>query len=140
MSDAAEDPVVGDVLAWQRANARRARLAASQDTRPKVKDPKRCHYCLRPGGTRDHVVPRSLLRQLFLVRAGSGPQWPPNIVPCCERCNQLKGDKRSDCTCELCEVAWNTYGPTHRAWPEVVPVMTLAALANEEPYPPGWPG
>jgi 5-methylcytosine-specific restriction endonuclease McrA len=40
-----------------------------------------CHYCGEPATTRDHVVPVSKGG-----RAGNG-----NIVPACNRCNQLKG-------------------------------------------------
>jgi hypothetical protein len=92
--------------------------------------PRWCHYCDQPGATRDHVVPRSLLRHVAVVRAGSGPEWPANVVPCCLRCNQMKGDKRSDCECQTCVVAWAVYGPVNRPWPEVVPVRALAVVQD----------
>lgn len=40
-----------------------------------------CHYCGGPGGTVDHIIPRS---------HGGRPVFE-NCVPACERCNNLRG-------------------------------------------------
>lgn len=42
-----------------------------------------CHYCGAPGGTIDHVVPRSK----------GGTSGARNCVPACAWCNEKKGDK-----------------------------------------------
>lgn len=46
------------------------------------RDRHRCGYCLRPATTVDHVVPRS---------RGGADAWE-NLVACCQRCNNRKGD------------------------------------------------
>lgn len=44
-----------------------------------------CHYCNRPlnryNRTRDHKIPK----------ARGGARVPDNVVPCCRKCNGLKG-------------------------------------------------
>lgn len=87
-----------------------------------------CHYCERPANTRDHIVPRTLTRKFFPFGT---PHWAPtNIVPACVRCNQLKGDKRSDCKCATCELAWETYGPPAEREVSTVRVRLLAARSD----------
>lgn len=80
---------------------------------------KRCHYCGADALTRDHVVPRSLLSELSADDLASGPR---NVVPACEKCNQKKGSKRSNCRCQVCAVAWRVLGPV--GW-QTIPVVSL---------------
>jgi 5-methylcytosine-specific restriction endonuclease McrA len=47
------------------------------------RDAHRCAYCGKAASTIDHVLPRS---------RGGGDSWE-NLVACCLRCNNLKGDK-----------------------------------------------
>lgn len=64
----------------------------------------KCHYCREyPANTKDHIVPRA---KLILQR--HIPDWFRrfNKVPCCQKCNNAKGDKRSNCDCPQCEWAW----------------------------------
>lgn len=41
----------------------------------------RCHYCGGPGGTIDHIIPRSK----------GGPNTASNCVPACGPCNNFRG-------------------------------------------------
>ncbi len=82
-----------------------------------------CHYCGGRAGTRDHIVPRCLLRRPFVPIPGAA-----NIVHACERCNQLKGWARAACSCIVCCVAWNKYGP----WDLTIEVVDVRALALAE--------
>lgn len=50
----------------------------------------RCAYCQKPADTVDHVQPRS---------RGGANSWE-NLVACCLRCNNLKGDR------SLAELGW----------------------------------
>ncbi len=47
------------------------------------RDGHRCGYCAKPAATIDHVLPRS---------RGGGDSWE-NLVACCLRCNNAKGDR-----------------------------------------------
>ncbi|CEA09841.1 CRISPR-associated endonuclease Cas9 [Arthrobacter saudimassiliensis] len=47
------------------------------------RDDHRCAYCGKAAATVDHVVPKS---------RGGGDSWE-NLVACCLRCNNAKGDK-----------------------------------------------
>lgn len=47
------------------------------------RDGSRCGYCASPATTIDHVVPRS---------RGGADSWE-NLVACCLRCNNAKGDR-----------------------------------------------
>lgn len=47
------------------------------------RDAHRCAYCAKGASTIDHVLPRS---------RGGGDSWE-NLVACCLRCNNLKGDR-----------------------------------------------
>jgi 5-methylcytosine-specific restriction endonuclease McrA len=47
------------------------------------RDGQRCAYCLGHASTIDHVIPRS---------RGGGDAWD-NLVACCLKCNNAKGDK-----------------------------------------------
>jgi len=104
-----DDPVA-DVLAWRRANERRAYLASEQRKLAVVElhdiTEALCHYCGGVATTRDHIVPRS--RRTTRAR----DMGVPNLVPACQPCNQRKADYRSDCTCPICVEAWAVHGPT----------------------------
>jgi len=54
------------------------------------RDSNRCAYCSRPANTIDHVQPKS---------RGGKDTWE-NLVACCLKCNNLKGDKT------LAELGW----------------------------------
>jgi 5-methylcytosine-specific restriction endonuclease McrA len=47
------------------------------------RDANRCAYCSAPANTIDHVLPRS---------RGGADSWE-NLVACCFRCNNVKGDR-----------------------------------------------
>jgi 5-methylcytosine-specific restriction endonuclease McrA len=47
------------------------------------RDAQRCGYCASPATTIDHVLPRS---------RGGADSWE-NLVACCLRCNNIKGDR-----------------------------------------------
>ncbi len=55
------------------------------------RDMHRCAYCQRPANTIDHVQPKS---------RGGADSWE-NLVACCLRCNNKKGDKT------LAEIGWS---------------------------------
>lgn len=131
---AASDDPVQRVLAWRRANERREALAGAEPVRAKkaTPPPAPCHYCGGPAGTRDHIVPRSALRRAGLINS-----QVPNVVPACERCNQLKADRRSDCDCTTCLTAWAVLGPLERRIP-VFPVKALAALIDGDSGDEAW--
>ncbi len=50
------------------------------------RDSHRCAYCRRSAATVDHVLPRS---------RGGADTWT-NLVACCVRCNNVKGDRTPD--------------------------------------------
>ncbi len=88
------------------------------------RDGNRCAYCGKSATTIDHVLPRS--------RGGSGT-WE-NLVACCLRCNNVKGDRTP------AEMSWSLRltpgtprGPqwsvrgTERADPRWEPYLSLAA-------------
>jgi 5-methylcytosine-specific restriction endonuclease McrA len=54
------------------------------------RDAWRCAYCQKPANTIDHVQPKS---------RGGAETWE-NLVACCLKCNNLKGDKT------LAEIGW----------------------------------
>lgn len=54
------------------------------------RDSHRCGYCGKPASTIDHIVPRS---------KGGQDSWE-NLVACCLRCNNVKGDRM------LAELGW----------------------------------
>lgn len=60
------------------------------------RDQNRCAYCAKPANTIDHVQPKS---------RGGKDTWE-NLVACCLRCNNKKGDKT------LSEIGWTlNYSP-----------------------------
>jgi 5-methylcytosine-specific restriction endonuclease McrA len=68
------------------------------------RDGHRCAYCGGHGSTVDHVLPRS---------RGGRDSWE-NLVGCCVRCNNLKGDRTPD---EMGWVLrWRAYTPRGAAW------------------------
>jgi hypothetical protein len=73
---------------------------------------KRCHYCPRPATTKDHIVPRVLVK-IRIAQTGPVDQrvHSRNQVPACEDCNGTKDRFRSDCNCNKCTQAWNNLGP-----------------------------
>lgn len=88
------------------------------------RDGHRCAYCGKSATTIDHVQPRS---------RGGKDSWE-NLVACCLRCNNLKGDRTPQ------EMAWSLrttpgapYGPqwsvrgTDRAEPSWEPYLVMAA-------------
>lgn len=67
-----------------------------------------CHYCPGLGKTRDHIVPRCLVRELARL-VDMSDMYGKNTVHACESCNQAKGHGRGSCICERCVQAWNLY-------------------------------
>ncbi|MFZ5871133.1 MAG: HNH endonuclease [Actinomycetota bacterium] len=80
------------------------------------RDGHRCAYCRRSAATVDHVLPRSR----------GGPETWENLVACCVRCNNLKGDRTPE------EMGWVLQAvpraPLGHAW----------ALRHAEPLHPLW--
>lgn len=90
-ADAAH-PVFGSARSWERPSvillSRNVRIPVTRRvpvSRRGVlrRDSQRCGYCGRAASTVDHVVPRS---------RGGGDSWE-NLVACCLRCNNSKGDR-----------------------------------------------
>lgn len=67
-----------------------------------------CHYCFGRATTKDHVVPRFLVRELGHLVNTEG-MFMLNQVPSCDLCNQLKGSSRGWCFCAMCVRAWDLY-------------------------------
>jgi 5-methylcytosine-specific restriction endonuclease McrA len=80
------------------------------------RDGHRCAYCRRSATTVDHVLPRSR----------GGPDSWENLVACCVRCNNAKGDRTPD------ELGW-VLQVTPRA-----PRGHLWLLRGSEPRSPLW--
>lgn len=88
------------------------------------RDAHRCGYCNKGATTIDHVLPRS---------RGGADSWE-NLVACCLRCNNLKGDRTPQ---EMgWELRWALHPPrgsqwtvrgTERADPVWEPYLALAA-------------
>ncbi len=88
------------------------------------RDGHRCAYCATVATTIDHVLPRS---------RGGADSWE-NLVACCLRCNNVKGDRTPQ---EMgWELRWNPQPPrggqwvvrgTERADPTWEPYLSLAA-------------
>ncbi|MFP5334761.1 MAG: HNH endonuclease [Actinomycetes bacterium] len=80
------------------------------------RDGHRCAYCRRSAHTIDHVLPRSR----------GGPDSWENLVACCVRCNNAKGDRTPE------EMGWvlqaTPRAPRGHAW----------ALRYAEPLHPLW--
>ncbi|WP_353987421.1 HNH endonuclease [Ruicaihuangia caeni] len=92
LSSDAEHPVVGASCSWERPSVillrRYVRLPQARSvavSRRGVlrRDGHRCAYCGGGATTIDHVVPRS---------RGGGDSWE-NLVACCLKCNNVKGDR-----------------------------------------------
>jgi 5-methylcytosine-specific restriction endonuclease McrA len=88
------------------------------------RDSHRCAYCGASASTIDHVLPRS---------RGGGDSWE-NLVACCLRCNNVKGDRTPQ------EMSWElrftptpprgaqwTVRGTERSDPRWEPYLALAA-------------
>lgn len=67
-----------------------------------------CHYCMARATSKDHIVPRYLVRELGRLVNLEGIHML-NQVPCCDLCNQLKGTSRGWCYCHQCVRAWDVY-------------------------------
>ncbi len=88
------------------------------------RDEHRCAYCGKSAGTIDHVLPRS---------RGGRDTWE-NLVACCLRCNNVKGDRTpQEMGWELSLVPspprgaqWTVRG-TERSDPRWEPYLALAA-------------
>lgn len=80
------------------------------------RDAQRCAYCRGPATTVDHVLPRSR----------GGPDSWENLVACCVRCNNVKGNRTPE------ELGWTLHvvpRPPHGpAW----------TLRHAEPLHPLW--
>lgn len=88
------------------------------------RDGHRCGYCLKSASTIDHILPRS---------RGGADSWE-NLVACCLRCNNVKGDRTpQEMNWELQWVPqpprgaqWTVRG-SDRADPAWEPYLALAA-------------
>lgn len=92
LSQDAEHPVFGSSGTWQRPSVillrRYVRVPSGRAvpvSRRGVlrRDSQRCAYCGGSASTIDHVLPRS---------RGGADSWE-NLVACCLRCNNIKGDR-----------------------------------------------
>jgi len=88
----AEHPVFGSTGAWDRPSViilrRYVRIPNGRNvpvSRRGVlrRDNSRCGYCLGSASTIDHIIPRS---------RGGKDTWE-NLVACCLKCNNIKGDR-----------------------------------------------
>ena len=87
-----EHPVLSASGEWERPSVillrRYVRIPSGRNvpvSRPGVlrRDNQRCAYCSASASTIDHVIPRS---------RGGADSWE-NLVACCLRCNNVKGDR-----------------------------------------------
>lgn len=89
-----------------------------------------CHYCgTNVGDTQDHIVAR------YWYNPRHVPQnvAEANKVPCCSHCNGLKGHFRSECECNLCEIAWTLMAPYILPRKKSdIPVATMIGLAEKQ--------
>lgn len=88
----------------------------------------KCHYCPKPGDTKEHIVPKLYLRGMTI------PAWlrSRNIVRACHSCNHRKKHYRSNCTCTLCVELWNLLGPLDKnGKPLKIPVIDLVCVMEE---------
>ena len=88
----ADNPVFGSTGAWERPSViilrRYVRVPSGRSvpvSRRGVlrRDAHRCGYCGSSANTIDHILPRS---------RGGKDSWE-NLIACCLKCNNLKGDK-----------------------------------------------
>jgi len=80
------------------------------------RDMHRCAYCQRPANTIDHVQPKS---------RGGADSWE-NLVACCLRCNNKKGDKT------LGEMGWSLdFAPK-------MPAGNVWMVRGAERFEPEW--
>jgi HNH endonuclease len=85
----------------------------------KIKKGSSCHYCKKAATTRDHIVPKCIVNARYDRKIS-------NFVPCCTDCNRKKANKRSNCPCNICELAWETYGPPNYIELEVIDMLGLS--------------
>ncbi|GGA62684.1 HNH endonuclease [Pseudoclavibacter endophyticus] len=119
----AEHPVCGVDDAWARPRVillrNYIRIPMSRTapvTRRGVlrRDRARCGYCGATAGTVDHILPRS---------RGGVDSWE-NLVACCLRCNNLKGDRTP---AEMgWSLRWKPQAPREGAW-------TVRGVEREQP-------
>jgi 5-methylcytosine-specific restriction endonuclease McrA len=80
------------------------------------RDAHRCAYCQRSASTVDHIQPRS---------KGGDDSWE-NLVACCLRCNNKKGDRT------LAEMGWElSFSPR-------MPAGTIWMVRGTERFEPEW--
>lgn len=80
------------------------------------RDDHRCAYCEGFANTIDHILPRS---------RGGGDSWE-NLVACCLRCNNVKGDRTPD------EMGWRL------RWQPKAPVLRPWTVRGSEHGLPEW--
>ncbi|MDG2497718.1 MAG: HNH endonuclease [Aquiluna sp.] len=78
------------------------------------RDSNRCAYCAQPATTIDHVMPKS---------RGGKDTWE-NLVACCLRCNNNKGDRTP------AEIGWEL-----RVLPKMPTGMVWNVRGSEKPQP-----
>jgi 5-methylcytosine-specific restriction endonuclease McrA len=78
------------------------------------RDSHRCGYCAKSANTIDHVIPKS---------RGGKDTWE-NLVACCLRCNNLKGDKTPQ------EMGWEL-----RIKPKMPTGLVWSVRGAEKPLP-----
>jgi hypothetical protein len=117
-SDADANSVGDSLLVGDGLGSKAGSVALAPES-PDLAQPVLCHYCrVRPGVTRDHVVPRMRLERGKRLVGG----YANNSVPSCQMCNGRKGSSRVDC-CPECLAKWIEHGPAD--WEITVPVVSL---------------
>lgn len=135
LREAVDDPVVGTSESWSRPTVviltRYVRVPHARFTpvsRRGVlrRDDHACGYCGAFANTIDHILPRS---------RGGADSWE-NLVACCLRCNNVKGDRTpAEMGWSLREKpaaprpGWTVRGTAHDAseWVEYLPAKRLVA-------------
>lgn len=120
-------PVFGIANAWDRPSVillsryvrlPRGRMVPVSRRGVLRRDNHRCAYCGKTGTTIDHVLPRS---------KGGQDSWE-NLVACCLRCNNIKGDRL------LSEIGWTL------RWVPRMPHEPAWMVRGAEHLLPEWEG
>lgn len=80
--DVRYDPFVPPAQSVKKARKRKHRIKTRKVWHDRIRALP-CHYCGGPGGTIDHVIPRSR----------GGWTTPENCIPACEPCNKFRGNR-----------------------------------------------
>jgi hypothetical protein len=82
------------------------------------RDEHKCHFCVNPGNTVDHIIPKFR----------GGLDTPLNLVCCCKDCNELKGNMTKDEF--LTRMKNGDYDYFKKTWKEHVKIKTFTKICK----------